>query len=201
MLTAEQEVELAQEIEAGLFAEQLLTDGTSRPGRDVRELQTIVLLGKRAADALLHANLRLVVWIAMHYTHRGLDFLDLVQEGNLVLYTAVFKFDFTRGFKFSTYATDCIRRGLIRALADQARLIRLPVNVVEQVQKLRSAQRRATMAGAVCSKEDLGRLTDKSIEKVEYLLTLDQPIYSLDSQSARRQRRNRSAGRTTVGPC
>ena len=110
MLTAEQEVELAQEIEAGLFAEQLLADGTSRPGQDAAELRTIVLLGKRAVDSLLHANLRLVVSIAKHYTRRGLDFQDLIQEGNLGLLRAVRTFDFTMGFRFSTHATWCIRQ-------------------------------------------------------------------------------------------
>ncbi|QCB98582.1 sigma-70 family RNA polymerase sigma factor [Arthrobacter sp. PAMC25564] len=182
LLTAEQEVELAQEIEAGLFAEQLLVNGTSPPGRDIGELRTIVLLGDRAADALLNANLRLVVSIAKHYTHRGLDFLDLIQEGNLGLHRAVCKFDFTKGFRFSTLATLCIRQAITRALADQARLIRLPVNVVEQLQRVRSAQRKAAMTGTVCSKEDLCQLTDNSVGKVEYLLTLDKPICSLDSQ-------------------
>ncbi|WP_175558668.1 RNA polymerase sigma factor RpoD/SigA [Arthrobacter sp. ok362] len=182
LLTAEQEVELAQEIEAGLFAERLLADGSSRPGQDIRDLKTIVLLGKRAADALLHANLRLVVSIAKHYTHRGLDLEDLVQEGNLGLHKAVCKFDFTKGFRFSTYATGCIRQTITRALANQARLIRLPVHVVERVQKVRSAQWAAEMTGTVCSSEELGRLMDNSIENVEYMLTLDKPVYSLESQ-------------------
>ena len=178
LLTAEQEMELGQEIEAGLFAEHLLADGTSRPSQDTGELRTIVLLGRHAADALLLANLRLVVSIAKHFTQRGLDFLDLIQEGNLGLHRAVCRFDFSKGFKFSTFATLCIRQTIMRALADQTRLIRLPVNVVEQVYKLRSA----AIAGTVFSWEDLGRLTDTSIGKVEYLLTLDQPISSLDSQ-------------------
>lgn len=182
LLTAEQEAELAQEIEAGLFAERLLADGTPRPGQDERELRIIVLLGKRAADALIHANLRLVVSIAKHYTRRGLDFQDLIQEGNLGLYNAVCKFDFTKGFRFSTHATWWIRSAITRGLADQARLIRLPGSVVEQLQKVRSAQRTAAGAGDVCSSEDLSRLTDNPIGKVECLLTLDQQVHSLDAQ-------------------
>lgn len=182
LLTAEQEIELAQEIEAGLLAEHLLADGTSPPRQDTTELRTIVLLGKRAVDSLLHANLRLVVSIAKHYTHRGLDLLDLIQEGNLGLHRAICRFDFTKGFRFSTYASWCIRHAIIRALADQARLIRLPVDVVERVQKVRSAQRTAAMTGTLCSHEDLGQLTNNSVKNVEYLLALDKPIYSLDWQ-------------------
>ena len=125
VLTPEQVVELAQDIEAGLFADHLLADGTSRSGQDARELRTIVLLGRRAANALFHANLRLVVSVARQYTSRGLDFEDLIQEGNLGLLSAVRTFDFVRGFRFSTHATVCIRNAITRALADQSRLIRL----------------------------------------------------------------------------
>jgi RNA polymerase sigma factor (sigma-70 family) len=159
-----------------------LAGGTPRPGQDLAELRTIVLLGKRAADALLHANLRLVVSIAKHYTHGGLDFLDLIQEGNVGLYKAVCKFDFTRGCRFSTYATWCIRQTITRAVADQARLIRLPLNVANQMQRLRSAQRAAEMTGMVCSSEYLGQLTNHSVEKIECLLSLDKPTCSLDIQ-------------------
>ena len=133
LLTAGQEVELAQEIEAGLFAEQLLADGAPRAGRDSGELRTLVLMGKRAADALLHANLRLVVSIAKHYTRRGFDFEDLIQEGNLGLHRAVRTFDFTKGFRFSIHATWQIRSGITQALANQSRLIRPPTNVIDQL--------------------------------------------------------------------
>lgn len=187
LLTAGQEVELAQEIEAGLFAEQLLADGTlprgtPPAGQDSGELQSIVLMGERAADALLHANLRLVVSIAKHYTRCGLDFEDLIQEGNLGLYRAVRTFDFTKGFKFSTHATWHIRSAIIRALTDQSRLIRLPSNVIDQMRKVRSAQRTAAMTGANCSDEDISRLTGSSVGQVGCLLALDQPVCSLDAQ-------------------
>lgn len=182
LLTAEQEVDLAREIEAGLFAEQLLAAGTIRTVQDESELRTIVLLGRRAFDALFHTNLRLVVSIAKHYTRRGLDFEDLIQEGNLGLHKAVRTFDFTLGFRFSTHATWSIRAAITRALADQARLIRLPGHVVEQLQQVRSAQRSAAMTGAVCRAEDLSRLTGNAIGKIECLLTVDQPVESLDTE-------------------
>ena len=182
LLTAEQEVDLAQEIEAGLFAEKLLAAGTSRPGQDESELRAIVLLGRRAFDALFHANLRLVVSTAKHYTRRGLDFEDLIQEGNLGLHRAVRTFDFTLGFRFSTHAAWSIRAAITRALADQARLIRLPTHVAEQLQQARSAQRSAAMTGAACRTEDLSRLTGNAIDKIECLLAVDQPVESLDAE-------------------
>lgn len=182
LLTAEQEVDLAQEIEAGLFAEHLLAGGTPGPGGDPEELRAIALLGRRAFDTLFHANLRLVVSIAKHYTRRGLDLEDLIQEGNLGLLRAVRRFDFTLGFRFSTHATWSIRAAITRALACEARLIRLPADVVGQLQKVRSAQRSAAMTGAACRSEDLSRMTGNAIGKIECLLAVDQPVESLDAE-------------------
>ena len=180
LLTAEQEVELAQEIEAGLFAWHLLADGAPRGRKESRELRVIALLGERAADALIEANLRLVVSIAKRYVNHGLDFMDLIQEGNIGLHRAVCKFDYTLGNKFSTYATWWIRQVVTRALADQGRIIRLPVHMVEQIHKVLSVQRESAKNGLVYSLEELGRLTDNSAEKVEQLLSLDRPVHSLD---------------------
>ncbi|SNS00293.1 RNA polymerase primary sigma factor [Streptosporangium subroseum] len=142
LLTAHQEVELAKRIEAGLFAtEQLGTDGETLPV-DVRaELEWIAEDGRRAKNHLLEANLRLVVSLAKRYTGRGMLFLDLIQEGNLGLIRAVEKFDYTKGFKFSTYATWWIRQAITRAMADQARTIRIPVHMVEVINKLARVQR------------------------------------------------------------
>lgn len=180
LLTAEQEVELSQEIEAGLFASHLLKDGAPRGRKGSRELRAIALLGERAADTLLEANLRLVVSIAKRYVNHGLDFLDLIQEGNIGLHRAVCKFDYTLGNKFSTYATWWIRQAVTRVLADQGRIIRLPVHMVEQIQKVLTAQRSATMEDAGSSNQEIGHRTGNSAHKVEYLLNLDKPVYSLD---------------------
>src|SRR4029453_13005988 len=135
LLTAEQEVELARRIEAGLFAgEKLATDGLPA---DLRaDLAIVAREGRVAKDHLLEANLRLVVSIAKRYTGRGMAFLDLIQEGSLGLIRAVEKFDYTRGYKFSTYATWWIRQAITRAMADQARTIRIPVHMVEQVNRM-----------------------------------------------------------------
>jgi RNA polymerase primary sigma factor len=181
LLTAEQEVELAKEIEAGIYATHLLADPTPRGRRESRELREIAKLGERAADSLLNANLRLVVSIAKKYVYQGMDLLDLIQEGNIGLHRAVCKFDYTLGFKFSTYATWWIRQAVTRALADQGRNIRLPVHMVEQINKVQSVQREAAKKGLAYSLEELGKLTSQSADKVEHLLFLDKPVRSLDA--------------------
>jgi RNA polymerase primary sigma factor len=142
LLTAEDEVELAKSIEAGLFAEDILSGDfvlSRRCGRT--ELELLIDDGVRAKQRLIEANLRLVVSIAKRYIGRGLVFLDLIQEGNLGLIRAVEKFDYTRGYKFSTYATWWIRQAITRAIADQARTIRVPVHMVETINKLARVQR------------------------------------------------------------
>src|SRR5271169_6719939 len=137
LLNAEQEVELAKRIEAGLFAEQKLAEGRTSLSTDARiDLEWIAEDGTRAKNHLLEANLRLVVSLAKRYTGRGMLFLDLIQEGNLGLIRAVEKFDYTKGYKFSTYATWWIRQAITRAMADQARTIRIPVHMVEVINKL-----------------------------------------------------------------
>jgi RNA polymerase primary sigma factor len=150
LLNAEQEVELAKRIEAGLFAEQKLAEhGGSMQDGGRNDLEWIAEDGRRAKDHLLEANLRLVVSLAKHYTGRGMLFLDLIQEGNLGLIRAVEKFDYTKGYKFSTYATWWIRQAITRAMADQARTIRIPVHMVEVINKLARVQRQML--------QDLGR--------------------------------------------
>ncbi|MEV4378163.1 RNA polymerase sigma factor [Streptosporangium amethystogenes subsp. fukuiense] len=168
LLNAEQEVELAKRIEAGLFAEeQLGTDGERLPV-DVRaELEWIAEDGRRAKNHLLEANLRLVVSLAKRYTGRGMLFLDLIQEGNLGLIRAVEKFDYTKGYKFSTYATWWIRQAITRAMADQARTIRIPVHMVEVINKLARVQRQMLQdLGREPTPEELARELDMTPEKV-----------------------------------
>jgi RNA polymerase primary sigma factor len=168
LLNAEQEVELAKRIEAGLFAEeQLASEGDSLPV-DVRaELEWIAEDGRRAKNHLLEANLRLVVSLAKRYTGRGMLFLDLIQEGNLGLIRAVEKFDYTKGYKFSTYATWWIRQAITRAMADQARTIRIPVHMVEVINKLARVQRQMLQdLGREPTPEELARELDMTPEKV-----------------------------------
>ena len=150
LLNAEQEVELAKRVEAGLFAEEKLAKhGGSMQDGERNDLEWIAEDGRRAKDHLLEANLRLVVSLAKRYTGRGMLFLDLIQEGNLGLIRAVEKFDYTKGYKFSTYATWWIRQAITRAMADQARTIRIPVHMVEVINKLARVQRQML--------QDLGR--------------------------------------------
>ncbi|MEU7746620.1 RNA polymerase sigma factor [Nonomuraea sp. NPDC049158] len=169
LLNAEQEVELAKRIEAGLFAEEQLGGGeTESLPVDVRaELEWIAEDGRRAKNHLLEANLRLVVSLAKRYTGRGMLFLDLIQEGNLGLIRAVEKFDYTKGYKFSTYATWWIRQAITRAMADQARTIRIPVHMVEVINKLARVQRQMLQdLGREPTPEELARELDMTPEKV-----------------------------------
>ena len=167
LLNAEQEVELAKRIEAGLFAEERLNSGDKIEQKLKRELWWIAQDGKKAKNHLLEANLRLVVSLAKRYTGRGMLFLDLIQEGNLGLIRAVEKFDYTKGYKFSTYATWWIRQAITRAMADQARTIRIPVHMVEVINKLARVQRQMLQdLGREPTPEELARELDMTPEKV-----------------------------------
>ena len=169
LLNAEQEVSLALRIEAGLFAEEKLSGMTAsqKTTKLSRELHEIAKDGQRAKNHLLGANLRLVVSLAKRYTGRGMQFLDLIQEGNLGLIRAVEKFDYTKGFKFSTYATWWIRQAITRAMADQARTIRIPVHMVEVINKLARVQRQMLQdLGREPTPEELARELDMTPEKV-----------------------------------
>ena len=167
LLNAELEVELATRIEAGLFAEEKIKEDKKMDKKFKRELEWIVEDGKRAKNHLLEANLRLVVSLAKRYTGRGMLFLDLIQEGNLGLIRAVEKFDYTKGYKFSTYATWWIRQAITRAMADQARTIRIPVHMVEVINKLARVQRQMLQdLGREPTPEELAKELDMTPEKV-----------------------------------
>jgi RNA polymerase primary sigma factor len=168
LLNAEQEVELAKRIEAGLFAEEKLAEGMDGLEVSARlDMEWIAEDGRRAKNHLLEANLRLVVSLAKRYTGRGMLFLDLIQEGNLGLIRAVEKFDYTKGYKFSTYATWWIRQAITRAMADQARTIRIPVHMVEVINKLARVQRQMLQdLGREPTPEELAAELDMTPEKV-----------------------------------
>ncbi|WP_100446832.1 RNA polymerase sigma factor [Glycomyces xiaoerkulensis] len=185
LLNAAQEVELAKRIEAGLYAverlKQLRASGEEIPTQLRRDLEWIIRDGDRAKDHLLEANLRLVVSLAKRYTGRGMAFLDLIQEGNLGLIRAVEKFDYTKGYKFSTYATWWIRQAITRAMADQARTIRIPVHMVEVINKLGRIQRELLQdLGREPTPEELAKEMDISPEKVLEIQQYAREPISLD---------------------
>jgi RNA polymerase primary sigma factor len=182
LLTAIEEVELSKKVEAGLFAaEKLGTEKKLSPALR-RELDHIVTEGQVAKDKLVEANLRLVVSIAKRYVGRGMLFLDVIQEGNLGLIRAVEKFDYTKGYKFSTYATWWIRQAITRAIADQARTIRIPVHMVETINKVVRVQRQLLQdLGREPTMEEIGKEVDLPAEKVEEVLKIAQDPVSLET--------------------
>jgi len=191
LLTAHDEVELAKAIEAGLFATEMLHGGCESlgSGANCAELAMIAELGDRARSRLIEANLRLVVSIAKRYIGRGMVFLDLIQEGNLGLIRAVEKFDYTKGYKFSTYATWWIRQAITRAIADQARTIRIPVHMVETINKMARIQRqlhqdlgREPTPGEIAGEMGIGRDRVAEIQRIaQEPVSLQAPIGEEDS--------------------
>jgi RNA polymerase primary sigma factor len=180
LLDAAEEVELSKRIEAGVYAEHKLTGKVT--ARQRRELEAIAADGALAKAHMLEANLRLVVSVAKRYSNRGMSFLDVVQEGNLGLIRAVEKFDYTKGYKFSTYAMWWIRQAITRALADQARTIRLPVHVVEQLNKLGRLQRDMHQRfGREPTPEELATELDRTPEQIEEMLRNARQPVSLDN--------------------
>ncbi|MEU7049514.1 RNA polymerase sigma factor [Streptomyces lavenduligriseus] len=180
LLTAAEEVELARRVEAGLFAEEKLSTTPDLDSELALDLDRLVVMGRMAKRRLIEANLRLVVSVAKRYVGRGLTMLDLVQEGNLGLIRAVEKFDYARGYKFSTYATWWIRQAMSRALADQARTIRVPVHVVELINRVVRVQRRMLQErGCEPTAEEVGAHLDLTPERVREVLRLAQEPVSL----------------------
>ncbi|MEV8548536.1 RNA polymerase sigma factor [Streptomyces glaucescens] len=180
LLTAAEEVELARRVEAGLFAEEKLLNTPDLDSQLALDLDRLVVMGRMAKRRLIEANLRLVVSVAKRYVGRGLTMLDLVQEGNLGLIRAVEKFDYARGFKFSTYATWWIRQAMSRALADQARTIRVPVHVVELINRVVRVQRRMLQErGHEPTPEEVAAHLDLPPERVSEVLRLAQEPVSL----------------------
>ncbi|MEV0152372.1 RNA polymerase sigma factor SigB [Micromonospora sp. NPDC050686] len=181
LLTAAQEVELSKRIEAGLFAEEKLSTCTPVSAQLGADLELIAAEGRAAKNHLLEANLRLVVSIAKRYTGRGMAFLDLIQEGNLGLIRAVEKFDYTKGYKFSTYATWWIRQAITRAMADQARTIRIPVHMVEQVNRMVRARRDlAVTLGREPTVAEVAKALEVPEFQVIELISYDREPVSLD---------------------
>lgn len=181
LLSAEDEVELAQAIEVGLYAEHKLNNAEKITRAEKRDLKILAKEGKKARSHLLEANLRLVVSLAKRYTGRGMPLLDLIQEGNLGLIRAMEKFDYSKGFKFSTYATWWIRQAITRGMADQSRTIRLPVHLVEQVNKLSRIKREMYQSlGREATNEELAEESGIDESKIEMLLRQSRDPVSLD---------------------
>ena len=171
LLDAAQEVELSTRIEAGVFAEHLLATGDTAGGASEEELRAIAADGARAKDVFIRSNLRLVVAVARRYPRSGLPLLDLIQEGNAGLVRAVEKFDFGKGFKFSTYATWWIRQAITRSIADQSRTIRLPVHLVEELGRIRRVQReKSKELGRDAEHSEVAAELDTTVERIKDVL-------------------------------
>ncbi len=186
LLTTKEELKIAKEVKAGMNAEvelaQLLEDGVEISDEKRRELDIIIGTGEVAKNHLVEANLRLVVSIAKKHVGKGLQFLDLIQEGNIGLMKAVYKFDHTKGFKFSTYATWWIRQAITRAIADQARIIRIPVHMVEQINKVVRQQRKLTQElRREPTAQELADSLEISVEKIKVIKKISQDPVSLES--------------------